>query len=246
MGLSLFEVLFIVVVLLANIIQAITGFAGTVLAMPASIRLVGYDVARPILNMVAIIVCAIIVIRNFKEIKLHHFFVLLLFVGIGLLLGYGLNLVIGKYNINRDIVFKVYGVIICLIAILFMFFHIEEKHIPFWVEVIILIIGGILHFMYTSGGPLVVIYAITRIKEKKEFRATLSAMWIVLNSFVFGIDLIDGKFVDAHMWMLAGIITAVSLISILIGKLIVGKLNQKVFLRLTYVLLFISGILAII
>ena len=246
MGLTLFEILFVIVVMLANIIQAITGFAGTVLAMPASIRLVGYDVARPILNLVAIIVCLVVVIRNYKEIHFHHFIVLLGFVGIGLMIGYGLNLVIGKYNVNRDIVFKVYGGIICLISLLFIFFHFEDKHIPFWVEAIILIIGGILHYLYTSGGPLVVIYAITRIKEKKEFRATLSAMWIILNSFVFGIDLIGGKFVNAHMWILTLIITAVSFISIIIGKLIVGKLNQKVFLRLTYVLLFISGILAII
>lgn len=246
MGLGLFEILFVLVVFLANIIQSITGFAGTVLAMPASIRLVGYDVARPILNLVAIIVCVVIVIRNYHEIKSHHFFVLLGFVGIGLLLGYGISLIISKYEINRDIVFKIYGGIICLISILFMFFHVEEKHIPFWVEIIVLIIGGILHFMYTSGGPLVVIYAITRIKEKKEFRATLSAMWIVLNSFVFGIDLIGGKFVDAKMWILGGIITIISFVSIFIGKIIVGKMNQKIFLKLTYVLLFISGILAII
>ena len=39
------EALFYLVVLAANIIQGITGFAGTILAMPFSVRLVGMDVA---------------------------------------------------------------------------------------------------------------------------------------------------------------------------------------------------------
>ena len=44
------NILFFVVVFLTNIIQCVTGFAGTVLAMPFSVLLVGYDTARPILN----------------------------------------------------------------------------------------------------------------------------------------------------------------------------------------------------
>ena len=45
------ELLFYIVILLANIIQGITGFAGTILAMPFSLILVGYDVAKPVLNV---------------------------------------------------------------------------------------------------------------------------------------------------------------------------------------------------
>ena len=44
------DLLFLGVVLLSNIIQCITGFAGTVLAMPVSLMLVGYAVAKPVLN----------------------------------------------------------------------------------------------------------------------------------------------------------------------------------------------------
>ncbi len=56
------KILFFIVILISNIVQCITGFAGTVLAMPFSILLVGYDVAKPILNIVAIAVSVIIVI----------------------------------------------------------------------------------------------------------------------------------------------------------------------------------------
>ncbi len=44
------KILFLLVVFFTNIIQGITGFAGTMLAMPPSVMLVGFDTAKPILN----------------------------------------------------------------------------------------------------------------------------------------------------------------------------------------------------
>ena len=43
-------VFFYVVVFLSHIIQGVTGFAGTLLAMPLSMRLVGTSTAAPVLN----------------------------------------------------------------------------------------------------------------------------------------------------------------------------------------------------
>jgi len=48
-------VLFFAVILISNIIHGITGFAGTLLAMPFGLMLVGYPVAKPILNVLAIL-----------------------------------------------------------------------------------------------------------------------------------------------------------------------------------------------
>ena len=42
---------FYIVIFLTNVIQGITGFAGTILAMPPGLMLVGYDVEIPILNL---------------------------------------------------------------------------------------------------------------------------------------------------------------------------------------------------
>ncbi len=40
------DIIFLIVLFIANVIQAITGFAGTVLAMPASMFLLGVDKPR--------------------------------------------------------------------------------------------------------------------------------------------------------------------------------------------------------
>ena len=46
------SVLFLLTVFLSNTIQVITGFAGAMLAMPVSIRLIGLEPAKAILNIV--------------------------------------------------------------------------------------------------------------------------------------------------------------------------------------------------
>ena len=245
MEISFLEFLFILVVFLANIIQTVTGFAGTVIAMPASIWFVGYDIAKPILNFIAIFVCLVVVIVNFKNINWRKFLFLILFVGMGFGLGFVLNISIQKFDLS-DIIFKIYGIIICLIAILFFFFKFEDKKLPIWLECIVLILAGILHFLYTSGGPLVVIFAVSSLKEKHEFRGTLSLMWVVLNSIGFVNDVVSNKFIDPHIWFLTLVVIIMSILSIAFGKMIVNKLNQKVFMKVTYILLFVSGLLAII
>ncbi len=45
------NILFLIVVFLTNIIQCVTGFAGTVLAMPFSVMLIGLAPAKAILNL---------------------------------------------------------------------------------------------------------------------------------------------------------------------------------------------------
>lgn len=63
------EVLFYVIIFLANIIQGITGFAGTILAMPFSIHLVGYAVAKPVLNVLGIIAGIYVVAGGYQKRK---------------------------------------------------------------------------------------------------------------------------------------------------------------------------------
>ena len=63
------EVLFYLVVLLANIIQGITGFSGTILAMPFSVRLVGMDVAVPVLNVLGLLSGIYVFAGNRKHVQ---------------------------------------------------------------------------------------------------------------------------------------------------------------------------------
>ena len=234
---SIEEILFILVVFIANIIQTTTCFAGTVLAMPLSIRFLGEEQAKAILNLIAVMICLYVIIAHFKDINWKELGLMILFVGAGFGTGFGISII----PHDPSIFLKVYGAIICLIAIVFFFLNTDKVKLPLWLLFLLLFLGGILHQLYVSGGPLVVIYATYRLKDKNQFRATLSIMWLILNSILFGEQMAMGYF-TSRTWMLFGIAAGASVLSIVIGQLIAKKLNLKVFLKITYGLLLISGI----
>jgi uncharacterized membrane protein YfcA len=241
MSLSLVEIFFLLIVLFSNIVQAITGFAGTVLAMPVSIELVGYEVARPILNAIVIPLSIVIMIQNFKYINWKALLFMILFVGIGFGIGFGFS----RLPINQHILLIIYGALICVVAIAYMFFHLDKLNVPLYINIPLLIIAGIIHFLYTSGGPLVVIFASHTFKDKKEFRGTLAVMWIILNLIVFIGNIVKNQF-TGHIWWLA-LLSLISVgIAAVVGHFVVKKLNHNVFMKITYSLLFIVGAITII
>ena len=219
------EILFLLIIFLSNIIQAITGFAGTAVAMPYSLLVIG-DIAIPIVAL------------HIKDVKWKEFLWMILFIGIGFLGGYFLR----KLPISKEAFKKVYGLLIILTATYLYFFPNEKTKIPFPVLACILVLGGVVHQLFVSGGPLVVIYAAHRLREKHAFRATLSLVWIVLNLILFGEHLAMGLF-SAQAWILLAIGVGLSALSFLIGHHFVKKLSHETFLNIAYALLFFSGIL---
>ena len=67
------KIVFIAVVIISNIVQAISGFAGTMLAMPAAIILIGIEDAKVILNAAAIAVSVGVVIKERHCVNFHIF-----------------------------------------------------------------------------------------------------------------------------------------------------------------------------
>lgn len=228
------KALFVLVAFLTNIIQAITGFAGTVLAMPFSIQLVGKFFAKPILNAIALLVCVIVVIRNFKNIDWKCLLEIILFMGIGMVVGFFLE----KYLYSSWFL-KIYGILI--VAISFYYFFVENPvKLPRPLGWLIMFFAGIVHMIFVSGGPLLIIAAKNRIKEKETFRATLSMVWVILNSAILATDITGGNFSMDQLWVLLIIVPTV-IVSMIIGKFVLKRMSNNFFMKLTCVLLFISG-----
>ena len=233
----LYDILFILIIFISNIIQTITGFAGTVLAMPLSLKLEGADTAKPVLNLVAMVVCVYIVVTHIKDIDWKHFLIILLSVGAGFGAGFAIELI----PMDTKILLYIYASLVIVIAIAFFFIDFEKINLPKWLMIIFLFLGGIMHKLYVSGGPFVVIYALHELKDKNKFRATLSLLWIILNSMLFTTHMINGLF-TSHVWILFGIGAGATILSLVIGSFIAPKLSKKVFMKITCVLLLISGV----
>ncbi|MBO4342538.1 MAG: sulfite exporter TauE/SafE family protein [Clostridia bacterium] len=243
--LTLKELLFLAVVFLTNIVQCITGFAGTVLAMPFSIMLVGYNVAKPILNILGLLASVWVVIFAFKKINLKELVKIVLIMIAGMLAGFYLKTYVEN---NASLLYKTLGIIVIIFAVMnaVKFYRKkEDKELPAAVSALLLVISGIVHGMFVCGGPLLVTYANAKLKDKDEFRGTLSACWILLNGIIAFTDIRGGYFTPPTV-KLTLISVAVLAAALIAGNLIYKKMSRNVFLQLTYLLMLISGISLII
>ena len=244
-------ILFYVVIFLANIMQAITGFAGTVLAMPFSIILVGGETARTVLNLLGIAASVGVVAINFRHVRWKEFLKISLLMLVGMAIGY---VIIAFVPVPKDILYYVLAGFVLLFTAIGIYTTFLKKtpeaNAPestgkALLMYGLLVVAGIVHGMFVCGGPLLVLYATKKLTERDEFRATLSMSWIVLNSVNLVHDVLTGKFVFGavdYTLTVLGISLAVLFAAILVGNLIAKKLNKRAFLLVTYILMAISAL----
>ena len=238
------QLLFYLVILLTNIIQGITGFAGTILAMPVSIDLVGYNTAQPILSFLGLLAGVYVAIGHRKSICFREVGKIILFMAAGIFAGFGLkHLVVG----HEKILYVAFGCFILFIAVKGLVKTagvkiLEKKQLPSWESDAVLAGAGVIHGIFVSGGPLVVSYLSGRVPDKEAFRSTISTVWIVLNGIILASDIAAGLYTAP--------VVREQLISIpfLLGGMVIGgalfrRMQQRTFMLLTYVLLIASGIL---
>lgn len=237
---------FFIVVLATNVIQCITGFAGTVLAMPFSIMLVGFDVARPILNVLGIVASVIIVAQKKQFVNKKELLKITCIMLAGMVPGF---LIINHFSVNSGVLYKTLGIVVIGFTVLGVIRsrrqgknNVKRQNGLFndIVMYSLLLLSGIVHGMFVCGGPLLVVYANEKLKDSDEFRSTVSAVWIVLNSINLFTDIGAGRF-NGNTVILLLISTAVLLLAMLIGNLIYKHMNKKAFMVLTYTLMAISG-----
>ncbi|MBE6720185.1 MAG: sulfite exporter TauE/SafE family protein [Ruminococcaceae bacterium] len=245
------EYLFFLVVLISNIIQCITGFAGTVLAMPFSIMLVGYTTAKPILNMLGIVVSVGVVTINRKALNKKEFFRIISVMLVGIVCGF---LITKYFDVSPALLYKLLGVIVIGFMALGCYHTFSKKYkekqekslkenrqkTSIW-SFAVLVLAGVVHGMFSCGGPLMVVNASEHLKGRDEFRVTISATWCVLNSIILFSDIRAGYF-ESRTIVLSAVSVAILFAALAIGNIIFRHMNKRWFMIITYVLMGISGV----
>ena len=208
-----------IILFFANLLQAITGFAGTLIAMPPTIKLIGVDEAKALLNAIAQISSLMIVITGYKHINWKEFFKMFLFMIIGMIVGLKIFEVLPMKGL---LVF--YGVLIIAIALEKLFLK-KEINISSIGMIAIILVAGIIHGMFVSGGALLVIYATKVLKDKEEFRATIALIWLVIGFYITGMQVQAGHF-NSHVILLLIIGIIPVFLGTWIGTKLVKKINQ--------------------
>lgn len=228
------QMILILVVFLANVIEGITGFAGTMLAMPAAIRLIGIEDARIVLNIVAIVVSLSIAVTSYREMNKREVVKISCFMIVGMLVGLLLMSLL-----PTAILTTLYGLFIIVVALRGLSAQ-RQIELSKPVLVIILILAGIIHGIFLSGGALLVLYVVNTLKDKTVIRGTLAPVWIVLNTVLLLQNIMAGQ-ITLQIMKLSGICVIPVLLAIVLGNILHHAIRQESFIKLTYVLLIISG-----
>ncbi len=233
------DFLFYLIVFLSNIIQTITGFAGTMLAMPPTMLLIGVDEARATLNLFALLASIFIVVTNFKSIDFKKMLEIVVFMAIGMA-----TATLLKQIVDLDLLLIIYGVFLLLFG-LYMIFSKKEMNLSKPLAIMVIILAGIMHGLFVSGGALLVIYASQVFKDKNTFRASLSSVWIILNSWLLIEHISLGYYTpQAIEYSIFGIIALAG--GLVLGNILHKKVSKELFLKVSYLLLIINGITIII
>ena len=243
-------IVFFLVILLANIIQGITGFAGTILAMPPSLMLVGYSVAKPVLNVLGLLSGIYVFVGHREHVSWKEVKKIVAVMAVSILLGI---LIKGLFEGKEQLLYKLLGIFVILLSIQGGLSlrrkgadeNAESRSAaqaadsPF--SYVILVLAGIVHGIFVSGGPLLISYLTKKIKDKVCFRATISTVWIFLNTLIMLDD------IRAGFWTGGLLITQLISLPFLFAGMYIGsrlyvRMSQRFFMILTYILLFISGI----
>lgn len=240
------NILFYLVILVCNIIHGITGFAGTILAMPPSLMLVGYDVAKPILNVLAIISGVYVLLGSIRYVHWRELAKVVAVMTLGILGA----VYIRHWFVGREsLMYRLLGIFVIALAVQGMYnqFHkaaagTETDDRPVSpLNYVVLVLAGIIHGLFVSGGPLLVGYLTKQIRDTNAFRATISTIWIFLNTIILLEDIRSGLWTASTTR--TGLISVPFLLAgMFIGSRLYARMSRTVFMRLTYILLFISGI----
>ena len=235
------EILFYLVILVSNIIQGITGFAGTILAMPASLKLVGIGTAIPVLNLLGLLSGIYVFAGNRKAVDKKVLSRVVLVMGIAVVAGLFIRRLLSS---NVQLLYYILGCIVVVIAVLGLvktFGNGSEKSPGEPLLNVLLVAAGIVHGMYVCGGPLLIAYMTKKLPEKSAFRATISTIWIFLNGIIFISHILNGSF-TLEVIVSSIISVPFLLLGMYLGSVLYKRMSQSFFVKLTYVLLLVSGV----
>lgn len=237
------KIFFLIIVFLTNIIQGITGFAGTMLAMPPSVMLVGFDTAKPILNALGLLSGIYIVAANRKSVNKKEFLKIVAVMSVGMIAGFALRRVLSG---RERVLYILLGAVVIFTALSGIYKSFLRKgggrsHGKA-MSALLLTAAGVTHGMFVCGGPLLVSYMTGKVSDKQEFRATLSACWIVLNGIILADDIRTGLW-SRELILLFCISAVILFAAMFIGSLLCKKMSRGLFMKITYVLLIVSGAL---
>lgn len=223
------------IIFLTNIVQTITGFAGSMLAMPFLLLIMSMSDAKILIVIVGVFWSLWMLVRNFKKVNWKFVWILSLIMSIGIIIG-----VLLLKIVPTKIVLLIMGLVIISAAIK----NLIGKNIDTNNKILEFIFGifsGIMQGMVLMGGPFLVLVANSYLKDREEYRTTLAVLWLVINFVLLFVYWLQ-KLYNTKIFLVSAVSVFPLVLAIYVGSLLNKKINNKQFEFLVNILLIVSAL----
>jgi hypothetical protein len=108
-------------------------------------------------------------------------------------------------------------------------------------EIGLLLLGGVVHGAFSTGGPMAVYVTGRAIDDKSRYRATLSALWLVLGSALLATYLVTGRITGTTLERTA-LVSPGIVVGMVAGEALFRGVPAETFRRIVFATLVLSGV----
>lgn len=218
--------------------QTISGFGSTVIAVTLGAHLFPLHVLIPALVMLDLLLNGFLSLKYYSHIEARLLFLRIIpFMLTGTVAGLLL------FSILAGPILKtILGLLVMALSVwgLLTFSRKSGSPLSPIYQKGFFLLGGIVHGMYASGGPVIVYAAVRLGLGKTTFRAVLTALWTLLSAVMTGFYLVQGQWsVQSGRFVL--FLLPALLIGLWLGELLHHKIEERQFRLFIYILLFLAG-----
>ncbi len=229
-----------IIIFISSVIQGITSFGFSLVALPLLGMLLPLKIVVPMLVLYSLILNIIILSHIRTHVRLKQIVILVIFGIIGTPFGAHLLKVT-----NENTLKVVIGILVTTSALINLYgYKVKVKnerlsYIP------VGFVSGIMNGSVSLGGPPLVLFLRNQEVEKQTFRANLTSYFLILNVFTiptyFLGGLITSEVISYSAYVLPGLV-----LGAFVGVKLGNKFDEELFRRLTLGLIIVTGILSII
>ncbi len=227
--------LYLILVFSFNMIQTIGACAGSMLAMPFAIALLGGDSARVVINAVGFVSFIYPLLRCYRDVNWKEVIKITIFMAVGVFLAQRMIDVL-----YQPVILLLYSLLV-IGAALRNFFMKKTIQLPEMLDYLVLLAAGLIHGAFLSGGALLILYSMSHLKGKQEQRGSLSFIWMILNSYMLVLFTRQGLYSGDNLHLvLIGLIPALA--GVLLGDRLQERLDGERFRFFTNWMVLLAGL----
>ncbi len=225
-----------VIALSAFATEGAIGFGGTVLAASLGAQFVPLELLLPAFVPLNLAVSCWLLGRGFSVIAWR---MLAVEVAPAVAVGFATGLALFRLSAQHAFAFG-FGVFVVGLATL-QLTRPAGRPLARWLQWLMLGLGGFVHGLYGTGGPMIVYVVRRRLADKRAFRSTLSALWLVLNIGLFSKFALAGMYVGST-FKTAGVLALMIIPGLALGERVHHKLDAARFERVVWAVLLLAGL----